>query len=98
MWRPALATSPGAFLFGGFGIVDAFFAPVALRAYTYRLPLPDDARAYCDALIAAPLVQRWLEDARDEPPRDPALVGAFATGDHAPGDFPILRDPTLAAA
>lgn len=102
LWRPPLArrrdADDGPFLFGRFGIVDAFFAPVALRAYSYRIPLPEDARAYCAALIAQPLVQRWLHDAAAEPPRDPALVGEFAEGDHTPGDFPILDDPTLAAA
>ena len=31
MWNECLAASGGPFLFGGFGIADAFYAPVVLR-------------------------------------------------------------------
>ncbi|MEQ8603351.1 MAG: glutathione S-transferase [Marivibrio sp.] len=100
MWRPRFlpgAQSPtGPFLFGRFGIVDAFFAPVAMRFYTYRVPVSLDVAGYVDALIAHPLVHRWLQDAKAEAPRDPALVGDFARRKHTPGAFEILSHPALA--
>ena len=43
MWREALAESGGPFLFGAFGIVDAYFAPICVRARTYQLPLGAEA-------------------------------------------------------
>lgn len=99
LWRPRFMdprdSRGGPFLFGRFGIVDAFFAPIAMRFYTYRIPVSLDVSTYVDALIAAPLVRRWLEDARAEPPRDPAIVGDFARNDHTPGDFQILTHPAL---
>ena len=39
LWADALQTSGGPFLFGAFGIADAFFAPVAMRFRTYGVPL-----------------------------------------------------------
>lgn len=100
MWRPrflpAAATPDGPFLFGRFGIVDAFFAPVAMRFYTYRVPISLDVAPYVDALIAHPLVHRWLLDAKAEPPRDPEVVGDFARHKHTPGGFEILSHPALA--
>eukprot|EP00752_Nemacystus_decipiens_P000462 g462.t1 len=97
LWRPQLAKprAGGPFLFGRFGVVDAFFAPVAMRAYTHRLPVAEDAAAYLSALIEAPLVQRWMDDATREAPRDPNVVGYFASALYDPGDFPILRDASL---
>lgn len=101
LWRPRFMaprdTADGPFLFGAFGIVDAFFAPVAMRLYSYRIPVSLDVAPYVDALIAAPLVHRWLLDAKAEPPRDPAVVGDFARHHHTPGDFEILTHPVLKA-
>ena len=39
MWSEALARSGGPFLFGAFGAVDAFYAPVCSRIRTYGLPV-----------------------------------------------------------
>jgi glutathione S-transferase len=39
MWSSALAEHGGPFLFGDFGIADAFYAPVAGRIRTYALPV-----------------------------------------------------------
>jgi glutathione S-transferase len=61
LWRDCLAASGGPFLFGDFGIADAFFAPVVMRARTYALPLDDDCRAYAQRVTAAPGVAAWIE-------------------------------------
>ncbi|MFO1219066.1 MAG: glutathione S-transferase family protein [Burkholderiaceae bacterium] len=66
MWSDALAASGGAFLFGAFGIVDAFYAPVAGRIRTYGLPLPDAAAAYAQRLLASPGVAAWIQEALAE--------------------------------
>jgi glutathione S-transferase len=39
IWRQQLAASGGPFLFGRFGIADAYFAPVVARVRSYALPL-----------------------------------------------------------
>jgi len=56
----------GAYLFGGFGFADAMFAPVATRFVTYGVPLDAASRAYCEAVMAHPLVVRWIAEARAE--------------------------------
>ena len=66
MWGDALAASGGPFLFGGFGIVDAYFAPVAARMRTYALPVPANVAAYVDRLWASPGVSAWVQGARAE--------------------------------
>ena len=45
MWQAALAASGGPFLFGDFGIIDAYFAPVVARLRTYALPVPAEVQA-----------------------------------------------------
>ena len=42
IWRASLATSPGPFLLGEFGIADAMYYPVLTRFRTYGVPLPAD--------------------------------------------------------
>jgi glutathione S-transferase len=102
LWRPCFMAprdhSDGPFLFGRFGIVDAFFAPIAMRLYTYQVPVSLDVGPYIDALIASPLVRQWLGDAKAERPRDPDVVGDFARHDHTPGAFDILSHPALKSA
>ena len=66
MWGEALAHSGGPFLFGAFGIVDAFYAPVATRTRTYALPLPAPLTAYVDRLFASNGVAAWVRDALAE--------------------------------
>jgi len=66
MWRDALAESRGPFLFGGFGIVDAYYAPVCVRTHTYRLPLGAEAQAYAARILALPATQEWSAAARAE--------------------------------
>lgn len=55
------------FLFGAFGIADAFYAPVVSRFRTYGIALPEASQAYAEAVLAWPDMRRWCEAAEDEP-------------------------------
>ncbi len=66
MWQQALHHSGGPFLFGAFGIVDAYFAPVCSRITTYGLPVPDAIAGYIDRVHALPAMQSWSLEARAE--------------------------------
>lgn len=66
MWQGALAASGGPFLFGGFGIVDAYYAPVVSRLRTYALPVPAEVAAYMDRVWTSPGVAAWVADALAE--------------------------------
>ncbi|HMZ00773.1 MAG TPA: glutathione S-transferase family protein [Burkholderiaceae bacterium] len=70
MWSELLAepgrAAKGPFLFGAFGIIDAYFAPVVTRLRTYGLPVPPAVQAWADAVWAAPGVQAWVADALAE--------------------------------
>jgi glutathione S-transferase len=66
MWREALAGSAGPFLFGGFGIADAFYAPVVSRLRTYALPVPPDVAAYMARVWASAGVAAWVSEALAE--------------------------------
>jgi glutathione S-transferase len=66
MWTEALAASGGPFLFGEFGIVDAYYAPVVSRIRTYGLPLPDAAAAYAQRVWHSPGVAAWVQQALAE--------------------------------
>jgi glutathione S-transferase len=67
IWRDALAGSGGPFLFGGFSIADAMFAPVTTRVLTYGVELDAACRAYVDAVAALPAMAAWRRDAATEP-------------------------------
>jgi glutathione S-transferase len=58
----------GPFLFGGFGIADAMFAPVVSRFLTYALPQDETSRAYCDAVRAHPAMRDWQARAESSDP------------------------------
>jgi glutathione S-transferase len=66
IWSEALASSGGPFLFAGFGAIDAYFAPVALRARTYALPMSPAAEAYAQRLLAHPACAAWIADGLNE--------------------------------
>ena len=68
IWAEALAAYGGPFLGGAsFGLVDAMYAPVVTRFLTWQPELSATSRAYCDAVRAHPLVDRWYQDAAAEP-------------------------------
>lgn len=70
LWRAArdLHGGDGEWLFGRFGIVDAMFAPVALRFFVYDVPLDGMERDYMDSVVLHPSVQAWMEAATLETP------------------------------
>ena len=57
----------GDFLFGDFGIADAFYAPVVTRFRTYDVPLGERASQYCSAVLDHPAMQEWAALAAEEP-------------------------------
>lgn len=56
----------GPFLYGGFSIADAMYAPVVWRFTGYSVPLPQTAQAYCETMLALPAMREWVRDARAE--------------------------------
>jgi len=56
----------GAFLCGAFGIVDAFWCPVAFRFQTYGVALDSTADSYLKTLLALPAMQEWAADSVQE--------------------------------
>jgi len=59
--------SVGPFLFGGFTIADAMFAPVVSRFRTYRVELDECCQNYADAVWSLPSFQEWQVAAGNEP-------------------------------
>lgn len=59
----------GDFLCGQFGIVDAFYCPVAFRFRSYGVDLEGDCAEYQRHLIELPAMQEWSADASRETER-----------------------------
>jgi len=57
--RQAHAKS-GDWLFGKFGIVDAMYAPVALRLHTYAVALDGPEKDYVHTVLHLPALREWL--------------------------------------
>ncbi len=66
LWSECLAASGGPFLFGGFGIVDAFYAPVVLRFQTYGVPLDATCVGYARRVLECVAVREWVDAALAE--------------------------------
>ena len=66
LWSELLAAHGGPMLFGGFGIADAYFAPVAMRVHTYALPVPPPVQAWLARLRALPGITAWIAEALAE--------------------------------
>jgi glutathione S-transferase len=66
MWAEALAASGGPFLFGGYSVADAYYAPVVARLRTYALPVPAAVQGYMDRVWASTGVAAWVVDALAE--------------------------------
>ena len=62
----------GNMLFGSFGAVDAYFAPVVMRFMTYAVALPPAAQRYCEAVRELAAVRQWMDGARAETEFGPA--------------------------
>jgi glutathione S-transferase len=70
IWRTARAEygAGGPYLFGAdFTNADAMYAPVVARFLSYEPPLDAEARAYCAAVRAHPLMAEWHAGAMAEP-------------------------------
>jgi glutathione S-transferase len=70
----------GTFLCGTFGIVDAFYCPVAFRFQSYGVALADACAAYQAQLIALPAMQEWMADAVLEKEQIPKYHSPAAQG------------------
>jgi len=93
MWREARTQygRGGSWLFGKFGIVDAMYAPVALRFHAYEVPLDGAEREYVFNMLMHPAVQAWLDEAELERPLAPESEvesTAERTADVLPEDTP----------
>ncbi len=56
----------GGWLFGGFSVADAMYAPVVLRLRTYGINLPESAGFYPQRLLESKAMQSWLAAAECE--------------------------------
>jgi glutathione S-transferase len=60
LWRQLRAgAGDGPFLLGGFGIVDAMFAPVCVRFRGYGVAVDATAAAYMATIFALPAFREW---------------------------------------
>lgn len=62
IWTECLAHHGGPFLYGGFSIADAFYAPVVLRFDRYQLLDKEDKslQDYVDRMLALPPMHEWI--------------------------------------
>jgi glutathione S-transferase len=59
MWQEALEASGGPFLFAGFSIADAYFAPVCTRIRTFGLPVGKRVHEYLTRVLSLPAFREW---------------------------------------
>lgn len=68
IWNECLGSYGGPFLFGAVpSMADAMYAPVCTRFVTYDVKLDKASAAYCKTIMAMPLMQEWIEVAKEEP-------------------------------
>lgn len=67
IWRECLGTYGGPWLFGAPTMADAMYAPVCTRFRTYDVSLDPLCAAYCERVLAWPLMREWTEAALQEP-------------------------------
>jgi glutathione S-transferase len=68
IWNECLVNYRGPFLFGETpSMADAMYAPVCTRFITYDVKLDKASAAYCQAVMAMPLMQEWIAAAKEEP-------------------------------
>lgn len=61
------AHGKGDFLYGGFSIADAMYAPVTTRFTTYGHKLDPDSMRYIEAVADFPAMREWVAAAKQEP-------------------------------
>ncbi|WP_110648193.1 glutathione S-transferase family protein [Salinicola peritrichatus] len=68
LWTEGLERFGGPWLAGNtLTIVDAMFAPVAVRVRGYGIVLGEESAAYAERLLAHPAVSAWIEQGIAEP-------------------------------
>jgi glutathione S-transferase len=68
IWRECFSHSHGPYLFGEEPcMADAMYAPVVTRFLTYDVKLDPQCTAYCQTIMALPLMQEWVAGAKAEP-------------------------------
>ncbi len=69
LWQLALKASGGPFLFGNFGIVDAFYAPVVMRFVSYGIKIKNkQVLKYLEKIQNDNDVADWVREAKKEKP------------------------------
>lgn len=67
LWETGFYKFSGPFLAGDqFTVVDAFFAPVALRVRNYGLPINARCDQWIDRVLSLPAMKEWIEAALQE--------------------------------
>jgi glutathione S-transferase len=66
IWTECLEAHGGPFLFGTPSMADAMYAPVCSRFRTYAVDLDPQLSAYCDTIMAWPLLEPWIAGALAE--------------------------------
>lgn len=75
LWKSALKKTGGPFLFGDYGIVDCFYAPVVYRFLSYGINFKDPSlRQYMSRITSHRDIKDWVKQARKE---EPYQVPAF---------------------
>ncbi|HET6467372.1 MAG TPA: glutathione S-transferase family protein [Geminicoccaceae bacterium] len=83
----------GEFLFGGFTVADAMYAPVVARFVTYRIELDPISAAYVETLQRLPAWSEWaaaaaLENREPRPPV-PSPTASLPSAAEAAGALPL---------
>lgn len=65
--------SEGPWLLGNFSILDAMYAPVALRFHTYQLDVGEVEQDYMMSVLNHPAIQEWIEAGK----RETEVIQAF---------------------
>jgi glutathione S-transferase len=89
----------GPYLFGGFGIADAMYAPVASRFRTYGVPLDETAAAYVEAVLDRESVRAWTRAAEADLGLLPPEPAEAAHAARAPGPEQVaerVAEPVVA--
>ena len=68
IWQRCRSTfgAGGAWLFGGFSIADAMYAPVALRFAGYSIPSTGPEEVYVRTMLGHPAIVEWMAAGKQE--------------------------------
>ena len=67
IWETCLTNSKGPFLFGEFGIIDAFYAPVIFRFQSYGIKIKNKKiQKYMQSILKLKIVQEWIKSSQKE--------------------------------